>query len=149
MTDDNDWVHHPKHYRDASGYECIQFTERMNCPNLANAFRYVWRAGKKWNDREDLNKAVFYIDRETTLRKEWNRPLSYDLEAGRPIGHYPEDDEMFSDFVDKSLVQGDRLRVIALSSLWAADMFAAGDSALGLSKGYVGNMIDRLSEEKE
>lgn len=151
MTSDteNDWVHHPSHYMDASGYECIQFTERMNCPNLANSFRYVWRAGKKWNDREDLEKAVFYVDREASLRKEWNRPLRFDMEMRRPIGHLPEDDDMFSDFMEASSGQEDRLRLVALSSIWASDMFAAGEGALTLSKGYVQKMIDRLTEETD
>lgn len=31
--------------------------------NIGNAAKYVWRAGLKGDHREDLAKAVFYIDR--------------------------------------------------------------------------------------
>lgn len=59
-----DAVNKPAHYRaHASGVECIQITEHMNfC--LGNAIKYIWRAGLKGEAREDLQKAVFYINRE-------------------------------------------------------------------------------------
>ena len=65
----NDPVNHPKHYTNhASGIECIQVTEHMNfC--LGNALKYIWRAGLKNNTIEDLEKAIFYINREIDLRK--------------------------------------------------------------------------------
>lgn len=125
MTEvENDWVRHPSHYQDPSGYECIQFTERMNCPNLANAFRYVWRAGKKWDDVEDLNKAIFYVDREGELRNSWTRPARVAWD-GKPVGHAPGDDEMFTDFVTTSLrvESNNPARIASLSSLWVMDMY--------------------------
>ena len=65
MADDN--VNHPKHYtRHPSGVECIQVTEHMNfC--LGNAIKYLWRADLK-NGVEDLQKAVWYINREIEKR---------------------------------------------------------------------------------
>lgn len=59
-----DMVNHPPHYTGhPSGVECIQITEHMNfC--LGNALKYIWRAGLKGDAVEDLNKAVFYINRE-------------------------------------------------------------------------------------
>ena len=61
MTDN---VNKPPHYTaHPSGVECIQITEHMNfC--LGNALKYIWRAGLKQNEVEDLRKAVWYLNRE-------------------------------------------------------------------------------------
>lgn len=61
----NDPVNHPAHYTEhPSKVECIQITEYMNfC--LGNAVKYIWRAGlKSDNPIQDLQKAVWYIQRE-------------------------------------------------------------------------------------
>lgn len=59
-----DPVHKPAHYtKHPSGVECIQITEHMDfC--LGNALKYIWRAGLKNNQLEDLKKARWYLDRE-------------------------------------------------------------------------------------
>ncbi len=58
-------VDHPDHYKDPSGVECIDVVEWMNF-NRGNAIKYIWRAGKKDKEKEieDLNKAIWYINRE-------------------------------------------------------------------------------------
>lgn len=57
-------VNHPKHYTShPSGIECIQVTEHFNF-NVGNAIKYCWRAGEKGNYIEDLQKAVWYLNRE-------------------------------------------------------------------------------------
>ena len=54
----------PNHYRShVSGVECIQITEHMNFCR-GNAIKYIWRAGEKGCEIEDLQKAKWYIDRE-------------------------------------------------------------------------------------
>lgn len=59
-----DLVNHPPHYTaHPSGVECIQITEHMNF-NVGNAVKYLWRAGAKGEQVEDLKKARWYIDRE-------------------------------------------------------------------------------------
>jgi hypothetical protein len=61
-----DQVNHPLHYTsDPSGVECIQITRHRNF-NVGNAFKYLWRAGIKDDQRqiEDLQKAIFYINDE-------------------------------------------------------------------------------------
>ena len=64
----HDPVNHPKHYTDhPSGIECIQITEHMGF-NLGNALKYIWRADLKGNAREDLQKAIWYINRELEKR---------------------------------------------------------------------------------
>lgn len=65
----NDPVNHPTHYvSHPSGIECIQITEHMGF-NLGNAIKYVWRADLKNDAIEDLEKAVWYIQREISKRE--------------------------------------------------------------------------------
>lgn len=65
----SDPVNHPKHYTShPSGIECIQITEHMGF-NLGNALKYIWRCDLKHNDIEDLDKAIFYIQREKAKRQ--------------------------------------------------------------------------------
>jgi hypothetical protein len=63
-----DNVNHPPHYTaHPSGVECIQVTEHMSfC--LGNTVKYIWRAGLKGSDIEDLKKAQWYLNREIELR---------------------------------------------------------------------------------
>lgn len=58
-----DLINHPPHYgKHPSRVECIEITEHMNfC--LGNAMKYLWRASLK-NGKEDLKKAIWYINRE-------------------------------------------------------------------------------------
>lgn len=64
-----DMVNHPPHYTShPSGVECIQITEHMGF-NLGNALKYIWRADLKGSAVEDLEKAVFYINRELDKRR--------------------------------------------------------------------------------
>jgi len=59
-----DNVEHPSHYTaHPSGVECIAITEHFNF-NLGNAIKYLWRAGLKGDQVEDLRKAAWYINRE-------------------------------------------------------------------------------------
>lgn len=67
---DIDSVNHPPHYTShESGIECIEITEHMGfC--LGNAIKYIWRADLKGNSIQDLEKAVFYLNREIQKRKQ-------------------------------------------------------------------------------
>jgi len=62
-----DEVNHPKHYTGRKAdLECIMFTELM--PSLAaNAFKYVWRCDDKGDKTKDLEKALWYLDRASTI----------------------------------------------------------------------------------
>lgn len=65
----NDAVDHPPHYKaHPSGIECIQVTEWMGF-NLGNAVKYIWRCDEKGADVQDLEKAIWYIQREVKKRK--------------------------------------------------------------------------------
>ena len=57
-------VNHPQHYTNhPSGVECITITEHFNF-NIGNAIKYLWRAGLKGKQIEDLQKAKWYCERE-------------------------------------------------------------------------------------
>lgn len=66
-----DMINHPPHYTSGDakcGYcktaiECIDVTEPMNF-NLGNATKYIWRSGYKGSQLADLQKAVWYLNRE-------------------------------------------------------------------------------------
>lgn len=64
MTTTDDPVNHPYHYTShPSGVECIQVTEHFNfC--VGNAIKYIWRSNEKGNYVQDLEKAVWYLQRE-------------------------------------------------------------------------------------
>lgn len=73
MTNTHD-VDHPDHYTShPAGIECIQVTEHMNFCR-GNAIKYIWRAGSKDNEVQDLLKARWYITREL-------KRLGYDEDA--------------------------------------------------------------------
>ena len=61
-------INHPKHYNNLfanRSVECIDIAEHMSFV-VGNAFKYIWRAGLKGGkkaEREDLEKAVWYLSR--------------------------------------------------------------------------------------
>ena len=60
MTDN---VNHPAHYEANGPFECIELAQHYDfC--LGNAIKYVWRHMDKGHPVEDLNKALWYIQRE-------------------------------------------------------------------------------------
>lgn len=59
-----DVVQRPQHYNEhPSGIECIDLAELMTF-NAGNAFKYVYRRGAKGNEKQDLQKALWYTTRE-------------------------------------------------------------------------------------
>ena len=68
-SDIYDPVNHPSHYLKAAiAVEPIELTARLNAC-LGQAVNYIVRAPYKGNEREDLEKAVFYLKKylEVTL----------------------------------------------------------------------------------
>jgi len=64
-----DKVNHPKHYTShPSGVECITVVEHIGF-NIGNAIKYLWRAGLKGDELEDLKKAKWYVEREIQRRE--------------------------------------------------------------------------------
>jgi hypothetical protein len=69
--DDLEMVDHPTHYGGKDNpYEAIKVIEAWEVGfNLGNTLKYISRAGKKDNIIQDLEKALFYLDREIQNRK--------------------------------------------------------------------------------
>jgi|TARA_R110002012_G_scaffold259790_1_gene441405 hypothetical protein len=65
-------VNHPSHYGGESNlYEAIKIIESYNLNfSLGNVIKYTLRAGKKENEIEDLEKAVWYLNRHLNNLKE-------------------------------------------------------------------------------
>ena len=60
----SDPVNHPAHYK-TGGIETIDFIEAKNLNyNMGNAVKYISRAEHKGNKKQDLEKAVWYLNRE-------------------------------------------------------------------------------------
>ncbi len=60
----------PSHYRQhASGVECIEIAKHFNFCR-GNAIKYIWRAGQKNDEIEDLEKAKWFIETEISRLKE-------------------------------------------------------------------------------
>lgn len=75
-----DSVTNPFHYTNhPSGVECIDITQHMNfC--LGNAMKYIWRAGLKSDDAvQDLEKAVFYLNKEIERLKKRSTESRIDI----------------------------------------------------------------------
>ncbi|KXV71392.1 DUF3310 domain-containing protein [Acetobacter cerevisiae] len=51
----------PDHYKTESGLQVWDVTRYMS-GNMAQAFQYVYRAGRKGNEAEDLRKAVAFLE---------------------------------------------------------------------------------------
>ena len=69
-------VNHPAHYNQG-GIECIDAIQSATsglpaCEAffIGNALKYLWRYNYKGHPVEDLEKAVWYINRTITSRKE-------------------------------------------------------------------------------
>jgi len=62
-------IDHPDHYNIVPKIECIDVVECFNF-NLGNAIKYIWRADYKGNFRDDILKAIWYLNRELERRGE-------------------------------------------------------------------------------
>lgn len=67
---EREMVNHPDHYQ-GDNFEVIDIIEDYNlgfC--LGNAIKYILRADKKGNRKQDLKKAIWYIQREVNTGNE-------------------------------------------------------------------------------
>jgi NTP pyrophosphatase (non-canonical NTP hydrolase) len=66
VTGHKEAVNHPSHYGGKDNpYEAIKVIEAWDLNfHLGNAIKYIARAGKKGDKKEDLKKALWYIQRE-------------------------------------------------------------------------------------
>ena len=65
----SDPVNHPDHYK-VGGIETIDFIEAKKLGyNLGNVVKYLTRADHKGNRKQDLEKALWYLNREINSLK--------------------------------------------------------------------------------
>jgi hypothetical protein len=68
MSEQPDMVNHPKHYN-VDGYEVIDIIDAFKLNfNMGNALKYLLRADRKGNKEQDLNKALWYLQREINTK---------------------------------------------------------------------------------
>lgn len=102
----NDMVNHPAHY-ETNGIECIdamvasQGAEAVRNYCICNAFKYIWRHRHKGKDVEDIQKAIWYLNRylnlceqkdepETDKQKDKPADLDYIVESIRQVTSFPQ-----------------------------------------------------------
>jgi hypothetical protein len=69
-NDSREMVDHPQHYASDGGIEAIDVIESFELGfNLGNAIKYILRAEKKGNKKQDLEKSLWYINRELSKFK--------------------------------------------------------------------------------
>lgn len=61
-TQDADMVNHPPHYTQYEGFEVIDIVEQLDY-NRGTAVKYIMRSGSKWNTIQDIDKAIWYLNR--------------------------------------------------------------------------------------
>ncbi len=63
-----DMVNHPPHYT-VNGIEVIDIIDAFGLNfNMGNALKYLLRADRKGNKEQDINKAIWYLQREINTK---------------------------------------------------------------------------------
>ena len=63
-----DMVNHPKHYN-VKGFEVIDIIDAFGLNfNMGNALKYLLRADRKGNKEQDIQKALWYLQREINTK---------------------------------------------------------------------------------
>lgn len=63
VFEEDDMVRKPPHYQ-IGGMDCLDVIQALELDfMLANAFKYIWRAGRKGPPRQDIEKAHYYLER--------------------------------------------------------------------------------------
>lgn len=120
-----DMVNHPEHY-ETNGIECIdamvasQGKEAVSNYYICNAFKYIWRHQHKGKSVEDIQKAIWYLNKYVELNEDQTsrsnartiveeidtKKLIYDLSKLNPIFlnafPYWENDHILSIYTDSS-----------------------------------------------
>lgn len=56
-------IKHPNHYNYCK-YECLDIIEELNLPfHLGCAMKYLWRWNRKGEIKDNIEKAIFYLER--------------------------------------------------------------------------------------
>lgn len=121
----NDMVNHPAHY-ETNGIECIdamiasQGAEAVRNYCVCNAFKYIWRHQHKGKNDEDIQKAIWYLNRYLNLYEGKDEPETDDQKSK------PAD----LDYIIESLRQGECLPEIS-RGVWLNDHEGAIEYLIG------------------
>jgi len=64
-----DKINHPQHYNFGNKFEVISVIEDWQLGfHLGNALKYIARAQHKGNEEEDIQKAIWYLERYLSLK---------------------------------------------------------------------------------
>ncbi len=88
----SDAVNRPSHYNAHPHMECIELVEMLPfCEG--NAIKYLWRAGLKGPAREDLEKALWYVNRAASRAKHpfYARPSAFQQTLRRACEGFESD----------------------------------------------------------
>ena len=99
----------PAYYRQGSGVECIDVVRHLPFAQ-GNAMKYVWRAGHKNDIKQDLDKALWYVN-DCIAQK-----------SAVPIIDSPVEADLLTDHRRYLLKQGDYIRMNTLWLLGLGDM---------------------------
>lgn len=69
MSEKQETVNHPSHYNQVPGIECIDVIRYFSF-SRGSAIKYIWRAGYKGDEVEDLEKAIWYLQDEIKKLKD-------------------------------------------------------------------------------
>lgn len=79
-TEKKEMVNHPKHYGGDTTYECIKVLKAWNTEEeflgfcKDNAIKYLCRSGKKDEEKQEWQKALWYIQEGIKYLEEKNQP---------------------------------------------------------------------------
>ena len=66
--DTPDMVNHPSHYN-VNGFEFIDIINAFGLNfEMGNALKYILRADRKGNKKQDIQKAIWYLQREINTK---------------------------------------------------------------------------------
>ena len=102
----------PAHYRQGSGVECIDVVRYLPF-SQGNAMKYVWRAGHKDDIKQDLDKALWYVN-DCIAQK-----------SGVPIMEVSAEGNLLNQHSKYLHGQGDYIRMNTLWLLGYGDMESA------------------------
>jgi hypothetical protein len=127
-------INHPAHYQTPAGIEAIDVIESyglVRCSHLANALKYLLRAGRKGAIATDLGKALWYVRR-------WQAVLAHDRSLWPDVTHGVGRRHLPGDVVAAFGIEGCR-REATLALLRVPILAGAG-------RGVKSAAMDRLTE---
>lgn len=141
-----DIINKAKHYNlHPSGIECIELAERLSfC--AGNAFKYVFRRGDKDDIAQDLDKALYYLNRERGQMEKLIRwRSSQDVDAMIVNDHFTHTD--LANIAKLLELEPNKYACAVYSRILLGGVkIAYYIESLGYAAGYVESMIEDATD---